>query len=136
MQVRRALVAFVVVFAIVTLIAAISAPREDDDSPATTDPAPRAAPSTTVTVRFRHPVEGAPPVRLVRRGSHLAIRVEAGVAGDVEIPGLGLIQPVAPGTPAVFDVLANRTGRFDLSLRSVAAERTKLGTLEVANGSG
>ena len=134
MQVRRALIAFVVVFAVVTLIAAITAPRDDDDdSPATADPAPRAAPSPAVAVRFRHPVEGAPPVRLVRRGSHVAIRVEAGVAGDVEIPGLGLIQPVAPGTPAVFDVLATRAGRYDVSLRSVAAERTKLGTLQVAN---
>ena len=133
MQVRRALIAFVVVFAVVSLIAAITAPREDDDSPATADPAPRAAPSPTVAVRFRHPVEGRPPVRLVRRGSQVAIRVEAGVAGDVEIPGLGLIQPVGPGTPAVFDVLATRAGRYDVSLRSVAAESTKLGTLEVAN---
>ena len=31
MQVRRALIAFVVVFAVVTLIAAVSAPRDDGD---------------------------------------------------------------------------------------------------------
>ena len=130
MQVRRALVVFVVVFAVVTLIAAIAAPREEtDDTPV--PPAAVQQQAATVTVPFRHPVEDAPPVRELRRGSHAVIRVEAGVPGDVEIPALGLVQPVVPGTPAVFDILATRSGRFDVSLLSVAGERTKLGTLVV-----
>jgi hypothetical protein len=131
MQVRRALIAFVVVFAVVTLIAVASGPRETDDSPATPAPAQRSAAAQTVTLSFRHPVEAGLPVRQLRRGSRAVIRVETGVAGDVEIPALGLIQPAAPGTPAVFDVLAVRAGRFDVSLLSVAGERTKLGTLAV-----
>jgi hypothetical protein len=131
MQVRRALLAFVVVFAVVTLIAALSAPPETDDSPpaaatATTGPGP-----TTLSVQLRHPVEGVPPVRQVRGGSHLVVRVEAREAGDVEIAGLGLVQPVSPGTPAVFDVLANRPGRYAVSLRAVGGERIELGTLAV-----
>ena len=133
MHVRRALIAFVVVFVVVTAIAALTTPAERDDAPVapTPAPAPRAAAPATVPVVFRHPVEATPPVREVRRGAHVVIRVEAGFAGDVEIAGLGLIQPVAPGTPAVFDVLPDRVGRFDVSLHSVAGERTKLGTLVV-----
>jgi hypothetical protein len=129
-QLRRALIAFAVVFALVTVIAVVSAPS-DDDSPATATPSPAPTRPTTVPVAFRHPVAGAPPVRPVRSGSHLVIRVEARVAGDIEIPGLGLIQSVAPGTPAVFDVLASRPGRYDVSLRSASGEQIRLGTLEV-----
>ncbi|HEX8741767.1 MAG TPA: hypothetical protein VF712_01420 [Thermoleophilaceae bacterium] len=131
MQVRRAIVASVLVFAAVTLIAALAAPREptgDLPASAQTD---RRAPLQAVTVAFRHPVEAEPPVRTVRGGTHVVVRVQAAVAGDVELAGLGLIEPVAPGTPAELDVLATRSGRFDVNLRSVAGERTRLGTLAV-----
>lgn len=131
MQLRRALIAFVLVFVGVAAIASVSAPEEGGDAPATSGPRPRALAPDAVTVALRHPVEGPPPVRTVRGGAHVLLRVQAGAAGNVEIPGLGLIEPVAPGTPAVFDLLATRPGRYDVSLSSVAAERSKVGTLVV-----
>ena len=131
MQVRRALIAFVLVFAGVTVIASIAGPRDEDDPPEPSLPEVRRSPLEGLTVAFRHPVEEAPPVRNVRGGTRVVVRVQAAIAGDVEIPGLGLSTPVAPGTPAVFDILAERPGRYDVVLRSIAGERTQLGSLAV-----
>jgi hypothetical protein len=132
-QLRRGLIAFALALAVVTAITAASAPRDDDES---SPPAP--APSRPVTapaveLAFRHPVEDAPPERSVRNGSHVIVRVQSGIAGNVEIPELGLIEPVEPGTPAVFDLLASRSGRYEIALVSVAGERTRLGTLVVGD---
>jgi hypothetical protein len=132
-QLRRGLIAFAIALAVVTAVAAVSGPREDDDPAAPSIPAPRAATPAAVTVAFRHPVEARPPERPVRNGAHVVVRVEAAVAGNVEIPGLGLIQPVAPGTPAVFDVLADRSGDYEVALLAVNGERTRLGTLAVTD---
>jgi hypothetical protein len=131
-QLRRSLIAFAIVFAVVAMVAAITAPSEEEEAPAPSTPVPRTSTPAAVNVAFRHPVEDEPPVRPVRRGSHAIVRVQAQVAGDVEILGLGLLQPVTPGTPAVFDVLADRAGRFEVRLVSIAGERTRLGVLEVS----
>lgn len=118
-------------FAAVALISAIAAPSNDDGPAPPIGPQPRSTAPAAVQVAFRHPVEGAPPVRPVRLGSQAIVRVEARVAGQIELAGLGLIEPVTPGTPAVFDLLASRAGRFEVRLVSVAGERTRLGLLEV-----
>ena len=131
MQLRRGLIAFAVVFAVVAFISALTAPSGDDEPAPPTGPAPRTSTPAAVELAFRHPVEEEPPVRSVRRGTHAIVRVQAQVAGDVEIAGLGLIEPVTPGTPAVFDLLASRAGRFEVRLISVAGERTLLGVIEV-----
>ena len=131
MQLRRGLIAFALVFAAVAIGVSISAPPAEEEARGPSLPVPRSTAPTAVSLAFRHPVEDAPPVRAVRRGSHVLIRVQAQVPGDVELRGLGLVAPVTPGTPAVFDVLASRTGRYEVSLLSVAGERTRLGQLEV-----
>ena len=130
MQNRR-LIAFSMVIAALVFAAVVTTPEKKEAKPLPPRPAPRTSTPAAVTVAFRHPVGKKSPVRSVRRGAHALVRVEAGVAGNVEIPGLGLVQAVSPGTPAVLDVLATRTGRFEVSLVSVAAERTRLGVLEV-----
>ena len=133
MQLRRALIAFAVVLVAATAIASLSASDDEASAPdVPASPGPRALAPNAVTVALRHPVEAAPPVRTVPRGAHVILRVQAALAGNVEVAGLGLVESVAPGTPAVFDILAERSGRYDVSLASVAAERTKLGTLVVA----
>ena len=131
MQLRRGLIAFALVFAAVAFGAAISAPSEDEEPAGPSRPIPRTTAPAAVNVAFRHPAGGAPPVRAVRRGSHVVVRVEAQIAGDVELLGLGLTAAVTPGTPAVFDLLATRAGRYEVSLLSIAGERTRLGLLEV-----
>jgi hypothetical protein len=132
-QLRRTLLAFVLVLAAVSLGAALTAPREEeDDSEPPARPAPRTRTPGAVTVAFRQPVEGGPPVRDVRTGAHVVLRVSARTAGEVEVTGLGLNQSVTPAAPAVFDLLATRAGRYDVVLVPLTGpERIKLGTLVV-----
>jgi hypothetical protein len=130
-QLRRGLIAFAVVFAAVAIGAAISAPSEEGEPFGPSRPVPPSTAPAAVSVSFRQPLEGAPPARAVRRGSHVVIRVQTQVAGDVEVRGLGLIASTAPGTPAVFDVIASRPGSYEVTLRPVAGEQTRLGSLEV-----
>jgi hypothetical protein len=122
---------FALVLSALSLGAALSAPPEEDDGPATTTE--RRAPTPGPTqVELRQPAPEEPPVRRVRTGAHVVLRVSAREPGSVEIPGLGLIQPVGPGTPTLFDLLASRAGRFDVHLVAANGERTKLGSLLVA----
>jgi hypothetical protein len=58
--------------------------------------------------------------------------VSARVPGNVEVTGLGLLEAVSPGTPAVFDLLASRPGSYDVVLTTLDRERLVLGTLVVA----
>ena len=131
-QLRRVLIAFAVVLAAVSLGAALTAPDEEGGEPATTTPqTARSASPGAVRTTLRHPVEEEPPVRQVRAGAQVVLTVSARTAGNVEIPGLGLLQPVAPGTPAVFDLLASRPGRFTVTLVTPSGERIRLGALAV-----
>jgi hypothetical protein len=132
-QLRRALLAFALVLAAVSLGSALTAPREEeDDSEPPARPAPRTSTPGAVTVSFRQPVEAAPPTREVRVNAHVILRVSARTAGNVEIAGLGLNQSVTPAAPAVFDLLTTEAGRFDVVLLPLTGpERIKLGTLVV-----
>jgi hypothetical protein len=130
-QLRRGLLLFALVLSAVSLGAALSAPREDRDEPAATTPAPRTSTPAAAAIALSQPAPEVPPERRVRTGAHVVLRVSARQPGNVEIPGLGLLQPVAPGTPAVFDLLATRPGRYDVQLVTLSSERTKLGTLLV-----
>jgi hypothetical protein len=123
---------FALVLTAISLGAALSAPPEDDKD-TTTEAAkpPREPPPASVTVAFRHPSPEKGQVRRVRSGAHVVLTVSGRVPGDVEIPGLGLIEALAPGTPAVFDVLASRPGRYDVLLVSLSGERSRVGTLIV-----
>ena len=132
MQLRRGLLVFALVLSALSLGAALApAPEEDDEEPATTAARPRATPGPA-RIELRQPAPETPPVRRVRAGAHVILRVSARQAGSVEIPALGLIQPVEPGTPALFDLIASRPGRYDVNLLSTGAESTRLGTLFVA----
>ncbi|MBM3667588.1 MAG: hypothetical protein FJW90_08960 [Actinobacteria bacterium] len=57
----------------------------------------------------------------VRLGDQLALTVSSPKADQVELPALGLLEPVVPGAPASFDVLARRRG--DYGVRLVFADR-------------
>jgi hypothetical protein len=130
-QLRRGLLAFAIVLAAVSFGAALSAP-DDEGEPATTTPqTARSASPQAVTTTLAQPVRGAPPVRRVRTGAHVILRVSAAAPGNVEIPSLGLLEPVAPRAPAVFDLLASRAGRFTVQHVSLTGEATRLGVLAV-----
>jgi hypothetical protein len=131
-QLRRGLLLFALVLSAVSLGAALSAPRDEGGEPATPAPAPRSDTPAVTAIELRQPAPETPPVRQVRTGAHVVLRVSAREPGNVEIPGLGLLQPVSPGTPAVFDLLATRPGRYDVELVTLGAERIRLGALVVA----
>jgi hypothetical protein len=126
---RRLLVMIVVGMLVLTALAGLSAPvEESSDEPA---PPPRPA-APLQTVSLKHPAPEVPPVRRVRQGSRVVVRVSSSVAGQVEVEGLGLLQPVAPVAPASFDVLATRPGRYQVVMLPVDGERRVIGTVVVA----
>ena len=57
----------------------------------------------------------------VEVGDQLPLAVRARKADLVEIPALGLLEPVAPGAPARFDVLAQAPASY--GVRLVNADR-------------
>ena len=131
MQLRRGLILFALVLAAISFGAALSAPDEEGEPATTTPQRTRTNTPTAVVTTLRHPVEARPPVRRVRPGAHVVLRVSAGTPGNVEVPGLGLLQPVDPGAPVVFDLLASRPGRYEVVLTTLSGERIRLGTLAV-----
>jgi hypothetical protein len=132
-QLRRGLLTFALVLVAVSLGASLAAPEEEGE-PATTTPqrTPSSTPTATVTT-LRHPVDGRPPVRRVRLGAHVVLRVTAGTPGNVEVEGLGLLEPVTETSPAAFDLLASEPGRHAVVLVTLDGERIPLGTLAVGD---
>jgi hypothetical protein len=54
-------------------------------------------------------------------GEQLTLIVRSERADQLEIPGLGLLEPVAPNAPARFDILAEAPGNY--GMRLVEADR-------------
>lgn len=52
--------------------------------------------------------------RRVIAGRHLIVTVAARRPGQVELVGLGRLSAAVPGTPAVFDLLIERPGRYEV----------------------
>jgi hypothetical protein len=129
---------WILIVGAVLLMAAVTAslapaPRETDDGrsdqppPATRPPenrAPGAVRELAIDAR-------RPATEEVARGTHVVLRVSVPSAGEVTVPGLGLTGFASPGTPAVFDLLAERTGRFDVMLEAAEGEPRRAGTLVV-----
>jgi hypothetical protein len=131
-QLRRGLLAFAIVLLAVSFGAALSAPDEEGEPATTTTPqTARSNTPTAVRTTLRQPAPERPPVRRLDVNAHVVLTVSARVAGNVEVPGLGLLQPVSPGAPAVFDLLASRPGRYEVAHTTLSGERTVLGSLLV-----
>ena len=111
------------------------APRPDEDEPGrTVTDAPDAPP--------RPPADAASELRFVtgdakrqrRRlaaGEPAIVTVAVQAPGEVEIPGLGLLHSAEPGTPARFDVLVNRPGRYEITFQPVEGRPQRIGVIEV-----
>ena len=76
----------------------------------------------------------APALLGIESGDQLALEVSAPFADQIEIAGLGLVQPVSRFTPADFDVLAPHRGSF--AVRALDADRVVARILVAAPGSG
>jgi hypothetical protein len=117
---RRALFLFAIVLGVAALVASLSPPleeRRNDTTPA--EPTESAPPSATATpapepstaLEFDASKNAS---KRVRTGQAATVRVAVDEPGSVTIPGLGLTAPANPRTPARFDILASRPGRYEI----------------------
>src|SRR5215210_1985198 len=121
---RRALLLFAIVLAMAALVASLSRPLDDrrgqtttpaepEPGPETASPAPATGDSAAEprTLRFHGAKSQSKPLQANEAAT---VEVAVAEAGSVEIPDLGLTAPADPDTPARFDVLAIRPGRYPL----------------------
>jgi hypothetical protein len=123
----RRLLLFVVLLIAIGAVANATVPREEAAPVRRPQPPPvpaEASPAANV-VRARLPGRGDVRVRV---GDIVQLEVAHAAADVVQVPGLGLSEPVEPGMAAqlVFD--ADHPGRFAVTLRDA---RRRLGTIDV-----
>jgi hypothetical protein len=140
MHLRRALLLFAIVLGMAALVASLSRPIEDRrEQPTTTSPAePETSgpgPSTAApgsagegtaelpkTVSFDASEEVS---RRLREGEAATVEVSVSEAGSVEIPDMGLTASADRFTPARFDVLPSRPGRYPLLFTPAGDDRAE-----------
>jgi hypothetical protein len=128
MAARRLLIVMLVLLGLSTLAAALIPPeslREDSTGTTTTEatqtqPADRTSGGGLFVQRIT--VGGKQvPVVPIKVGNELRLTVHSQRADELEIPALGLVEAVAPGAPAHFDILAESEGSY--GIRFVEADR-------------
>lgn len=142
MHLRRALLLFAIVLGLAALAAAVSRPANVDDEPTPTTP--RAETSRAPTLAdgtAGSPPEliafdaGTPRARGLEAGRPATVVVEVESAGMVTIPGLGVSAAAEPTTPARFDLLADKAGRYPIEFEPADGhESRRAGTLVVKPG--
>lgn len=133
---RRALLLFAIVLGLAAVAASLAPPPDAGREGERQRPSPRAepsrpdAPAAEAAVAFD---AGArrPARRRVAVGEHVTVTVGVRAAGQVEIRDLGLLQFAAPGTPATFDVVATRPGRYEVTFAGTNGAARRVGVLEV-----
>jgi hypothetical protein len=132
MAARRLLIVMLVLLGISTLAAALIPPqslREGGTTGSTTTEetettdirAPDTAPKGEALAFDFTVEEGKIAVVQAHAGDQLSITVRCKCTDLVEIPKLGRVDPVAPGTPVTFDVFAREKGSY--GIRLVEADR-------------
>jgi hypothetical protein len=130
MHLRRALLLFAIVLGMAALVASLSRPIEDrrggsttptGTEPETSEPGPPTATpggggtaeapaaTTFATISFD---AAEPRSKTLEAGESATVEVSVDQPGSVDIPDMGLTAPADPFTPARFDVLASRPGRY------------------------
>jgi hypothetical protein len=121
---RRVLL-FVALLIVIGAVASATVPREQDPPVRRTLPAPvQAGPAADVVVGR---LPGARDVR-ARVGDIVRLEVTHGAADVVQVPALGVAEPVEPGIAAQLIFDADHPGRFAVTLRD--AQR-RVGTIDV-----
>ena len=151
MHLRRALLLFAIVLGMAALVASLSRPIEDRQGQSTTTPRtetetaepspPTAAPGPTgggtaelpKTLSFDAAEQQS---KRLPAGEAATVEVAVNEAGSVEIPDMGLTAPADPFTPARFDVLASRPGRYRLLFTPAGEEEAEPAGSLVVTSSG
>lgn len=70
----------------------------------------------------------------LERGRRVVVTVSSGEPGEITLEGLGRVEPVNPGTPAVFDLFPDRAGEFEVRFESAGeGEPRRIGMLVVSD---
>ncbi len=141
MELRRALLLFAIVLGVAAIVTLVSTPeraQRDDGSglPDAADPSVGPGP-----VRDKAPPitfsAAEPKVRRLEAGRPATVAVMVPAPGQVELEGLGLSAPAEPLTPARFEVLERRPGRYDVRFtRAEGGEPRSAGTLRIVSSAG
>jgi hypothetical protein len=132
---RRALLLFAIVLGLAAIATSLSRPNDESD-PEPASPATGAAPTATPRtdsppVELTFAADGARAQRVVA-GQAATVLVEVDEPGQAEIADLGVSATADPLTPARFELLASRPGRYPISFTPASGgEPREAGTLVV-----
>ena len=134
MHLRRAVLLMGVILVTVAIVGAlVPVPRERTAREAPPAAPPVAAERGSVrTLSLRYPPAERPPRLRVDAGPHLVLQVAASEPGEATVRALDLVGAADPDTPARFDLLASRPGRFTVAFEPAAGGTARtVGTLRV-----
>jgi hypothetical protein len=135
-ELRRALLLFAIVLGLAAIVSSLARPPASEEQadrggprsePAgPTQPTAGSRPATRRTPVIRFGTEGKPKTETLTAGTAATVRVRVQEPGLVNIAGLGLDGQAAPLTPARFDVLSTRPGRYEVRFTAVPDDRSRL----------
>jgi hypothetical protein len=126
---RRAFLLFAIVLGMAALAASLSRPAEERKSdsakqepsdPGPPSASPQAAPELPSALSFDAAENES---ERMRAGEAATLEVAVEEPGTVEIPDMGLSAVAEPLTPARFDVLGTRPGRYELLFTPAGGDR-------------
>jgi hypothetical protein len=133
MHLRRALLLFAIVLGMAALVASLSRPIDGRRTESTTTPQPAPGPPTASPGSAPSGAAELPTTLTFQAAEDQSKKLPAGEAatvvvavsepGSVEIPDMGLTASADPVTPAHFDVLASRPGRYPLVFTPAHGEK-------------
>ena len=136
MELRRALLLFAIVLGIAAVVSSLARPPVREERGDRGEPSAGSAAPSRPTASAGPATRGAPEIRFVVGGKRKTETLKAGAAatvtvsveepGGVSIDGLGLNAHAAPLTPARFDVLSTRPGRYVVRFTAVPDARSRL----------
>jgi hypothetical protein len=107
---RRLLVPVSLLFLVLLILGSLT-PSDSTRTDTSTTPAPPSGGSAVRTIEATMPEDDEVRARV---GDLVNLTVESDAPGGVELPDFGESEPVAPGAPALFDILPTQPGTFDV----------------------
>jgi len=129
---------FAIVLGLAAMAAALTRPAAQRSTSSPAPPPPgRATRETRPAAQIRFDTAQRPRTRTTQVGRRTVVTVDVENPGQIELDGLGLSAAAEPLTPARFDLLALRAGRYDV-LYTPAGElaNRRAGALRVSAAGG
>lgn len=139
MELRRALLLFAIVLGLAAIVTSFSRPagRDDESAPNTSTVEPGAARAgprreTPRPILVSFSTAEKPRTKQVAANRPATVTVKTERAGEVELPGLGFAGAAERLTPARFEVLESRPGRYPIRFKPAGdGEARTIGTLRI-----